>query len=275
MIGGIAQQRPDLLVGERHAAASPAVSPLASPPIIAAGHHGVNDRRLIGPRDRCPPAHKPGDIGVRAGPRLTYRRPVGPSCAVLSAPFPERRAMNLLFRIVYAAHASGTHHKLALDALRHLEGMDADMWQRLFLAARQALPRGLEGARQRVQGLQEPRAAHARRLLGRRAGEGAQLVQSPGRGAGAAGLADGGLLRRRAQPLLHRPAATLPHRPVGGREQHPSRRRVEHLQGLRRAQGAGRGRVPQHRRRAAAAVRTGWRSSSARAPRRPTATTRS
>ena len=41
--------------------------------------------------------------------------------------------MNLLFRIVYAAHASGTHHKLALDALRHLEGMDGDMWQRLFL----------------------------------------------------------------------------------------------------------------------------------------------
>ena len=41
--------------------------------------------------------------------------------------------MNLLFRIVYAAHASGTHHKLALDALRHLNGMDVDMWQRLFL----------------------------------------------------------------------------------------------------------------------------------------------
>jgi hypothetical protein len=42
--------------------------------------------------------------------------------------------MNLLFRIVYAAHARGTHHKLALDALRHLEGTDTDMWQRLFLA---------------------------------------------------------------------------------------------------------------------------------------------
>jgi Zinc dependent phospholipase C len=55
------------------------------------------------------------------------------SCVVLSALFSERRAMNLLFRIVYAAHATGTHHKLALDALRHLEGMDADMWQRLFL----------------------------------------------------------------------------------------------------------------------------------------------
>jgi hypothetical protein len=42
--------------------------------------------------------------------------------------------MNLLFKIVYAAHASGTHHKLALDALRHLRCMDADLWQRLFLA---------------------------------------------------------------------------------------------------------------------------------------------
>ncbi len=42
--------------------------------------------------------------------------------------------MNLLFRIVYAAHANGTHHKLALDALRHLRSMDADLWQRMFLA---------------------------------------------------------------------------------------------------------------------------------------------
>ena len=42
--------------------------------------------------------------------------------------------MNLLFHIVYAGHASGTHHKLALDALRHLNCMDADLWQRLFLA---------------------------------------------------------------------------------------------------------------------------------------------
>jgi Domain of unknown function (DUF4332) len=42
--------------------------------------------------------------------------------------------MNLLFRVVYAAHASGTHHKLALDALRHLRCADADLWQRLFLA---------------------------------------------------------------------------------------------------------------------------------------------
>lgn len=42
--------------------------------------------------------------------------------------------MNLLFRIVYAAHANGTHHKLALDALRHLESSDAERWQRLFLS---------------------------------------------------------------------------------------------------------------------------------------------
>ena len=42
--------------------------------------------------------------------------------------------MNLLFSIVYAAHASGTHHKLALDALRHLQCADSDLWQRLFLA---------------------------------------------------------------------------------------------------------------------------------------------
>ncbi|MGE0022782.1 MAG: DUF4332 domain-containing protein [Hyphomicrobium sp.] len=41
--------------------------------------------------------------------------------------------MSLLFRIVYAAHATGTHHKLALDALRHLACPEAEYWQRLFL----------------------------------------------------------------------------------------------------------------------------------------------
>jgi hypothetical protein len=42
--------------------------------------------------------------------------------------------MHLLFHIVYGAHANGTHHKLALDALRQLKGTDADYWQRVFLA---------------------------------------------------------------------------------------------------------------------------------------------
>ncbi len=41
--------------------------------------------------------------------------------------------MSALFRIVYAAHANGTHHKLALDALRHMQRGDADAWQRMFL----------------------------------------------------------------------------------------------------------------------------------------------
>lgn len=41
--------------------------------------------------------------------------------------------MSLLFRIVYAAHANGTHHKLALDALSQMERPDADAWRRLFL----------------------------------------------------------------------------------------------------------------------------------------------
>jgi hypothetical protein len=41
--------------------------------------------------------------------------------------------MHLMFHIVYAAHASGTHDRLALDALRHLQCTDAGPWQRLFL----------------------------------------------------------------------------------------------------------------------------------------------
>jgi predicted flap endonuclease-1-like 5' DNA nuclease len=46
--------------------------------------------------------------------------------------------MNLLFRIVYAAHANGTHHKLALDALRYLDNPQAEAWRRLFLSEAEA-----------------------------------------------------------------------------------------------------------------------------------------
>ncbi|MDO9383998.1 MAG: DUF4332 domain-containing protein [Hyphomicrobiaceae bacterium] len=41
--------------------------------------------------------------------------------------------MSLLFRILYAAHANGTHHKLALDALQRLKHPQGELWQRLFL----------------------------------------------------------------------------------------------------------------------------------------------
>lgn len=41
--------------------------------------------------------------------------------------------MSLLFKIIYAAHANGTHHKLALDALTKLSGADAGAWRRVFL----------------------------------------------------------------------------------------------------------------------------------------------
>ena len=41
--------------------------------------------------------------------------------------------MGLLYRIVYAAHASGTHHKLALDALAGVQSANSERWQNLFL----------------------------------------------------------------------------------------------------------------------------------------------
>ncbi len=41
--------------------------------------------------------------------------------------------MSLLFRIVYAAHANGTHHKLALDALQGLQIENSEAWTRLFM----------------------------------------------------------------------------------------------------------------------------------------------
>jgi predicted flap endonuclease-1-like 5' DNA nuclease len=41
--------------------------------------------------------------------------------------------MNLLFTILRAGHASGTHHKLAVDALHRLGGPYCESWQRLIL----------------------------------------------------------------------------------------------------------------------------------------------
>ncbi len=41
--------------------------------------------------------------------------------------------MNLLFRVLFAAHCRSTHHKLALDALRYLECPRAERWRNLFL----------------------------------------------------------------------------------------------------------------------------------------------
>ncbi|MFN3743703.1 MAG: DUF4332 domain-containing protein [Hyphomicrobiaceae bacterium] len=41
--------------------------------------------------------------------------------------------MNVLFSVLYAAHARGTHHKLALDGLRYLAGPEAAPWRCVFL----------------------------------------------------------------------------------------------------------------------------------------------
>ena len=41
--------------------------------------------------------------------------------------------MTLLYRVIYAAHANGSHHKIALDALTELTSADAEAWRRLFL----------------------------------------------------------------------------------------------------------------------------------------------
>lgn len=53
--------------------------------------------------------------------------------------------MSLLFKILYATHANGTHHKLALDALRFLSVDNGKDWQRLFL---KHAPRYLEASKE-------------------------------------------------------------------------------------------------------------------------------
>ena len=42
--------------------------------------------------------------------------------------------MPLLWKVIFAAHCSSTHHKLAMDALRHLRGPQAASWRDLFLS---------------------------------------------------------------------------------------------------------------------------------------------
>ena len=42
--------------------------------------------------------------------------------------------MNLLFRVLYAQKCTGTHHKLAMDALRYLRAGEFEDWSRLFLS---------------------------------------------------------------------------------------------------------------------------------------------
>ncbi|MFH5803225.1 DUF4332 domain-containing protein [Alienimonas sp. DA493] len=50
-----------------------------------------------------------------------------------AAPNPARPALPLLFRVLHAEKAKSTHHKLALDALTHLSGEQAEAWRNLFL----------------------------------------------------------------------------------------------------------------------------------------------
>lgn len=52
--------------------------------------------------------------------------------------------MSALFRIVYATHANGTHHKLALDALNDMPREDREAWSRMFM---KYVARYLEGSK--------------------------------------------------------------------------------------------------------------------------------
>ncbi len=74
--------------------------------------------------------------------------------------------MSLLYNVVFATKCTSNHHRLALDALRWLDGEQAQRWGDLFLHHHDAYLEGAKGARRGVQGFQEPRPARARQLLG-------------------------------------------------------------------------------------------------------------
>lgn len=50
--------------------------------------------------------------------------------------------MSLLFRVLHAVHARGTHHKLALDGVARLSVAEAEAWQRVFLKHHEGLLTG-------------------------------------------------------------------------------------------------------------------------------------
>ncbi len=50
--------------------------------------------------------------------------------------------MNLTFRLIYAAHCNGSHHKLAVDSLRYLKDDNAKDWRNLFLGHIEAYIQG-------------------------------------------------------------------------------------------------------------------------------------
>ena len=52
--------------------------------------------------------------------------------------------MSLLLNVIFASHARSTHHKLALDALRHLQGDEAAQWADVIISQHAAY---LEGAK--------------------------------------------------------------------------------------------------------------------------------
>ena len=52
--------------------------------------------------------------------------------------------MSLLLKIIYASHARSTHHKLALDALKHLQSIDSERWTQVLISQHAAY---LEGAK--------------------------------------------------------------------------------------------------------------------------------
>ncbi len=52
--------------------------------------------------------------------------------------------MSLAFRVTYAAYCSGSHHKLAMDALCHLQNEYRERWKNIFL---KYAPKFIEGAK--------------------------------------------------------------------------------------------------------------------------------
>ena len=142
--------------------------------------------------------------------------------------------MNLLFRVLFASGCRNTHHKLAMDALRHLRGADAERWQKLFLKLHTEYLDGSKAPDTIFKDFKN-HVLHVRENYWGGADEGRPQVVRQYRGrAQTRELAASCLCRRRGEPLLQRPDSAVPHWPIGGGEQHSSGCGVEHRPVVRR-----------------------------------------
>ena len=84
--------------------------------------------------------------------------------------------MSVLQNVLFSHRCTSTHHKLVLDALRHLRRDDAEALRRMFLKHGESLLAGATAPDDKFARISESRRPRAREVLGRCRRSGGDLV---------------------------------------------------------------------------------------------------